>query len=365
MASLSSLNKQEREIKGKITKLRKQFREKKISKKQFDKGFEDNTRQLEDISKQKSELIGEPLPPLPPPPAKPKSHGFGLDAIKRSILGDDKPPKQEKPDFSKDLPEPPAPPKLFKKEVVKKVEVPVVKEKIREVPVFKEKIKEVPVVKERIREVKVPVIKERIKRVEVPVIKEIKVPIIKEKIRTVEVPSKDPALARRIEESVKELNNLRLDVARQGQEFAQMARDISELKKQMEGYSETRAQVKSLKANVDKIDFQELSQEIYAQFEKMKSSIKESEKKTDDVAERLNVELKTVKEQLNETKQAGEAMKDLDVSSMRRDVESLKQKSAYIEQHIERVDIRPVIEMIKDVENKVEGLRTSSALIIE
>jgi uncharacterized protein YukE len=365
MASLSDLNKREREIRGNISRLRRQFREKEISKKDFDKAFGASNSELEKITREKSNLIGKALPPLPPPPRPPeRSHKPSmLDAIKKSILQDKDIEPPGPPVLIREKPPEPGPVKTIVKEKIK--EVPVIKEKIKKVPVVKEKIKrvEIPIIKERIKEVKVPVVKEKIK--EVPVIKErikrVEVPVVKE----VKVPTGDPEMAKKLEGGLKEIDNVKLDVARQGQECSQMAREINDIKQRLKNLDNMKSELKSLGTRTENIDFQGLTQEIYSQFEKMNKDIRDSERRTDDLVERFNVEIKTLKEKMGETKQAKEHVEGLDISNIRRDMESLKQKSQYIEQHLERVDVKPIVEMIKEVENKVNNLRASSALIIE
>lgn len=333
MANLSDLNKKERKVQSEIDKYKKQYRKRDISKRDFNKELEAQNKELEKIHDEKSKLIGEDLGPLPPPPKPPKraSEKSGLDTLKESILG-------EKEDI-----EPPGPPVVLKEKLPK---LPEIKKTI-----IKEKIREVPVIKERIKRVEVPVVKERIK--EVPVIK------------TVKIPTGDPELGKKITENFKEISDIKIDVTRHEQELSQLMKDINNVREKIEKFGDMQAEVKAMRMRMDKIDFPGLTQEIYSQFESMNNSIKEFEKRTDDLAEKTNVELKTLKEKVDETKQAKEHVDNLDISNIRRDMESLKQKSQYIEQHIERVDIRPIVEMIKDVENKVSTLRASSALIIE
>ena len=526
MASLSDLNKKEREIRGEITQLRNKLRSNDITKDAFDKTFDKHSKNLEKIAEEKSKLIG--LPPLPPPPmhgdsdtsdkppapakmpappapakmpsppklndppAPPESTNgkAGLDAIKASILGKAPAPKPPGPELTpkstseKEPPSPPKPdktkaklsfsiPKIPKKaKMPKKAELPpppkampdviektTIKETIREVPVVKERIKEVkvpvikeievPVIKEIIKEV--PIIKERIKEVKVPVIKEKKVPVI----QIVKVPSGDPAIAKRMEESIKEINTLKLDSSRQSQDLSFMGRQLEEVKSRLQGVEDMKADVKAIGMRIDKVDFQGLSkdiydqfsklreilessagkadptlnlkvedlsddvgnlqsdvtrtetemtrfleevresvvklrkmeemipevgrlkkrlnevdfsglsQEIYSQFEKMNISIKESEEKTNEFMEKIRVEMKTVHEKASDATDSKEHVENLDVAGLRRDLEALKQKNQYIESHLERVDISPVVELIKEVENKVEAIKSTSALIIE
>ncbi len=400
------MNKKEREIRGSMSRLRRQFRDKKISKKDFDKAFGASNTELEKISNEKDRLIGEALPPMPPPPMPLRGkEGPGLDSIKRSILGrGDKGPGIPEPagkPAGRKGEEPFMPPLITKLKTLRgvktravargKAKPPAARGRIRDVHIIRETIKEVPVIKEKIREVKVPVIKEvpviktvkvpvikeKIKEVpvikkvtvikKVPVIREVKVPVIKEVpvIKTVKVPAGDPDMARKIESSFKEINNIKLDVARQGQELSQISREIGDIKQHLKNLDDMKSELRSLGARTEKTDFQGLTQEIYSQFEKMNSSIRESEKRTDDLAESFNVEVKTLKEKMGEATQAKERVDGLDISNIRRDMESLKQKSQYIEQHLDKFDVEPIVEMIREVENKVNNLRASSALIIE
>jgi predicted nucleic acid-binding Zn-ribbon protein len=343
MASLSDLNKKERELRGSISRLRKQLRDKEISKKDFDKAFKASSKDLEKISEEKGRIIGEALPPLPPPPRPSNKPGklSGLDAIKKSILRD------------RDI-EPPGPPLIIKQKPPEPPTV-LIKEKPPEsMPpktIVEEKIKEAPVIKEKIKKVPFPVIKEKIK--EVPAIKEAR------------APGPGPGMAKRIEENAREIRNLQVDLTRNEQEVAQFLKESREARQRLEKLEEMKGDLKALKSRIDRIDFQGLTKEIYGQFEKMNSSIREAEKKTDDLVEKFSVELKTLRESMGESVQAKEHVESLDISNIRRDMESLKQKSQYIEQHLEKVDMQPIVDMIREVENKVNTLKASSALIIE
>jgi len=346
MASLSSLNKKERKIRADVSKLRSQLRKKDITKREFDKSFEKLSLGLEKIAEQKSKLIG--LPPMPPPPKghfspipepprkehdseptavkknppdempKPpkQDDGFGLDSIKRTILGSNShdsskekpkadalppPPKtlksisksSKKDDTVKLLVESDKAPKaksvpnkpVAKKSASKKpkptpkLEVPkppvpttehtVVKETIREVPVIKERIREVPVIKERIREV--PVIKEVIKEVRVPVIKEKRVPVIK----TIKVPTDDPALAKKVAEALNAISEVNADVAIREKELQLLNKEIIDIRSRISSAEEMKIDVKALTMRIDKMDFTALSSDIYKQFNAIKESLEE------------------------------------------------------------------------------------------
>lgn len=319
MASLSDLNKQERKIRRDISQLREHLREGKISKNDFEGSLKPKNDELERISGEKSRLIGASLPPIPVPPrAPPREASPGLDSIKKSILGQEA-----------DITVPPRPPAAAGPGPKKKPKAgkapPSVKKKPRKAPA-----------KPTAR-----------------------------KARAAGPPAGDSALSDRIGGNFREISEMKSDIARHEGAYSKLKSEIDGIKKRSSGLDEVNSDVKALKLRIEKIDFQGLTKEIYDQFEKMNKSVKDSERKTDDLIEKMNVEIKTLKEKVGEAMQAKKQLEELDIPNMRKDMESLKQKSQYIEQHIERVDLNPIVDMIKELETKVSNLRTSSALVIE
>ncbi len=317
--------------------------------------------------------------------------------------------------------------KARKRAVKKRIKrVPVVKEV--KVPVVKEKIKKVPVIKEVIKEVKVPAgDPEMAKNIEknFKVMNDLKLDIakghqelssvkknmgsIKKRLRRADelrsevnalsvkvgkidfrglnqdIYNRFNAMKKSIEDGIKnaadsmsgsgfaehadensdDIKDLQSDINRSEKAISGILKETGKLAEMAREAEEMRSSMNTLKTKIGNIDFQGLTKEIYNQFDKMNTSIRESDKKTNDLVEKMNVEMKTVGEKMDETAQAREHVENLDIANIRRDMEVLKQKSQYIEKHIERVDIKPVLDMIKEIENRVETLKASSAMIIE
>ena len=378
MATLSELNKKERDVKGRINTLKRRMRKNKVTREEFDRTLELHGKELDKISDEKEKLIGLPPMPLPPKPGRHASD-TSLNDIKKVVSGIGI--------------EPPGPPVLLEPRKQKRFKIPKSPKrarlpKLKNLPKLKKlsRLPEPPkhtksTIEKKHKEVKT-IVKEKIKEINVPVIKEIKVPVIK----TVKVPRDDPKMASRIESLFRDMSNLKIDVARQDKDFSQMSTDIKNMQvdltrseREVSGFlkdigknteklvklKELEADVKELGSKLNKIDFKGLSQEIYTQFDKMNQGINESDKKIDDVIEKLNVEVNALKEQMKDVNTSKEHVEKLDIPNIRRDMEVLKQKSQYLEKHFESIDFQPIVDMVKDVENKVMGLQSSSALIIE
>jgi hypothetical protein len=289
----------------------------------------------------------------------PRGDDSDLGSIKSSVLGRSAsvpgtPKKAPKP--ASKTKEPPRPPLIAEHKPTKSETASETRAAAKNRPkpnASRRRIKDVHVIRETIREV--PVMRKA------PVMK--RVPAFKGKIS--KVPAGDTEIAKKIEGSLREISNIKLDVARQGQECSQMFREINSIKQRLKSLDGMKSELKSLGRMAERMDFQGLTKEIYNQFDKMNNGIKESGKRTDDLSERFNVEIKTLKEKMGEVDRSKEQIESLDIANVRRDMESLKQKLQYIEQNLDRFDFKPVMEMIKEVDNKINNLRASSALIIE
>ena len=426
MATLSELNKREREIKGKITVLRREFRDKKITKKDFDKSFESRSKELEKISEEKTKLIGLPPAPPPPPslrvkPTKP-SGGTTLDSIKKAVSGGDVeppgPPLRLKPKPSKPVrvskpakTSAPKKPKAEKtviikekikevpvfKERIRKVEVPVIKEKIKEVPVFKEKIKEVPVIKTvevpsgdsrlgaRIEEVFKDVMDMKSESTRIvndhnKMVKDIEridtrlhnlndlsaeVKIMRMRLKNFEEQGMGSEINEKVEENTDDIKDIQMDANKLEKDIDALTKESASVNKRLDGLESVLSDINELKKRLDKIDFKALSKEIYSQFEKMNDAIDKQEKASSSSIEKFNVELKSLSEKIDEFNKAREHIERLDIPNMRRDMETISQKNKFIEEQLHTIDVQPLVDMVKGVEEKVRDLQTSSALIIE
>ncbi len=447
MATLSELNKQERDIKGKISSLRRDMRSKKITKKKFDSQFESYSRKLEQISEKKNKLIG--LPPIPPAPRPSVAHFSDLGDIKKAVVsGSVEPPK---PPSAASEPARESGKKAKANEKAKagnaragqkgpskKAASPKSRKsdssgsRASETAPSKPKVitKEVPVYRDRIQRVEVPVIRERIKRVEVPVVKERvkEVPVIK----TVKVPADDPKIAKSLQKALSEVSNLKLDVSRHEKENTQIAKDIKTVRNDIDSMQGLKAELKSLDMRIKsmqkaealfdkgmnaersndikalqmdvnknereiegmatdikdlkqasesieplskdvsalrdrlgKMDFEGLGKEIYSQFQRMNEEISQSTERNDDAVERLKVEMKTLTEKLGSVQKMEEQFEQQDVPGLKRDIEALKQRNQHLEQQLSGIEIKPLVDMLRDMESRITHIQNQSAFVIE
>ena len=166
-------------------------------------------------------------------------------------------------------------------------------------------------------------------------------------------------------ENTTEIRNIQVDLTQKERELSKFINEIGEIRERVAAIEKIKTDVDDLKSRLIKIDFEGLSNEIYNQFERMNENIKQSDKKTDDAIEKLNVEIKTLKENMNEAMKTREHIEKLDIPNIRRDMEVLRQKSEYLQNQLERINIEPLVEMVSEVENKMSVLQASSALVIE
>jgi hypothetical protein len=93
--------------------------------------------------------------------------------------------------------------------------------------------------------------------------------------------------------------------------------------------------------------------------------VKESVKKNTHTVERMEAEVKFLKEDVGRVMGLEEEMNRLNMKSLTRDMESLKAKSHWLEGKIGTFDLDPVIEKISDMEDKIKIMKASQPLILE
>jgi hypothetical protein len=123
--------------------------------------------------------------------------------------------------------------------------------------------------------------------------------------------------------------------------------------------------VELLKSKVEGPAFKNLEDIIYNEFDKMNKIIEENKEKEKDFAESMKTQVDSMRKEIDGMKKVEEKLKALDVEGFRRDLESVKQKVKWVEDHIEAFDIMPLVELLKDVETRVNDLKVSSPVIID
>jgi tetrahydromethanopterin S-methyltransferase subunit G len=70
-------------------------------------------------------------------------------------------------------------------------------------------------------------------------------------------------------------------------------------------------------------------------------------------------------QRMNEIKSIEEELKTLNIKDITRDIEILKQKVQWIENNIEKINIKPLHERIQEIEHKINTVKISSPYVIE
>jgi hypothetical protein len=108
-----------------------------------------------------------------------------------------------------------------------------------------------------------------------------------------------------------------------------------------------------------------LEEDLVREFQHLKAEVKESVKKNTHTVERMEAEVKFLKEDVGRVMGLEEEMNRLNMKSLTRDMESLKAKSHWLEGKIGTFDLDPVIEKISDMEDKIKIMKASQPLILE
>jgi hypothetical protein len=104
---------------------------------------------------------------------------------------------------------------------------------------------------------------------------------------------------------------------------------------------------------------------IAAQIERMKSAMGEGGTKSREEIDRMSGTINELRREVEELKKIKNAINASDLSGLRRDIESLKEKSEWIEKQVENVDIEPLYELVKELEDRMSSRRVTSPVIIE
>jgi len=351
MASLSDLNKREREIRKALDDLKRGLEKNLISRSDYEAAKADNERQLKKIEEERKRLIGlpdlPPAPPIPLPPApeppkrkskekKPeRAAAPDSEMIKRAVLSNavpvkkiEKPKPEEKPP-APSVPEPPKKSKEKKKEEPKPSPEPKKKTTIK-----KPKKKPLPKPKKIVNAVK------------------------KAQKTKHASPLKSLSDVENLKEQGRELHIARQELEKVFDVALQNKEKLTELKI-------LKKEVEDLRKKIEGPDAKKIEEIVYSEFEKMNRIIEENSIKENNFMEQIKVEIDSLRNEIETIKKKENDIEKLDIAGLRRDIETLKEKTSWIEENIERFDIKPLYEMIKDVENKLNILKISSPLIID
>jgi chromosome segregation ATPase len=133
-------------------------------------------------------------------------------------------------------------------------------------------------------------------------------------------------------------------------------REIREMQIEMESLK---------KAVLSETNIRSLEHDFYREFEHMKKEMKESLEKNRDAVDRMEAEIKFIKEDIGRIMRIEEEMNRLNMKGLTRDVEGLKEKSNWLETSFKSFDIDPIIEKITEIEDKIKIMKASQPIVLE
>jgi hypothetical protein len=133
-------------------------------------------------------------------------------------------------------------------------------------------------------------------------------------------------------------------------------REIREMQIEMENIK---------KAVLSETNIRTLEHDFYREFQRLSKEVKESLERNSHAVDRMEAEIKFIKEDIGRIMSLEEEMNRLNMKSLTRDVEGLKEKSNWLETSFKSFDIDPIIEKITEIEDKIKIMKASQPLILE
>lgn len=359
MVKISELNKKERELKNTLENLKRDYRKNHISKNDYDRAVDEHKKGLSKIGEEKTKLIGKP--PIPPAPSK-----SPLSDIKRGIMAD----KATKP-FAKPAVKPVAdkvpkpPPKPVDKPVLSK---PAPKPDVKpfaEKPAMKpapKPIAEKPAAKPSVKPIADNVPKPPARRAAPKAI------TVKEPPKSPEpLPSAEDSQTR-ISRALKRMSDMDTETIKKvfeetQKEFLTFLVEVKKNREKIQNLENLFSEVNDIRKRFNAMDFKGMTDEIYRQFERMNSVVKENESKIEELVSRDESRIGALEKRVGEVSASLTSIPAVD--DAKRELESLKQKVEWLEKSRQEVDVQPVMDMVKALEEKLESLKVSSPYIIE
>jgi hypothetical protein len=119
------------------------------------------------------------------------------------------------------------------------------------------------------------------------------------------------------------------------------------------------------KAVLSGTNIQSLEHDLTTEFQRLSKEVKESVEKNRHAVDKMEAEIKFLKEDIGRIMSLEEEMNRLNMKSLTRDVEGLKEKSRWLETSFKSFDIDPIIEKITEIEDKIKIMKASQPIILE
>ena len=150
------------------------------------------------------------------------------------------------------------------------------------------------------------------------------------------------------------------------QKPAEMPQAISREAEILREIREMRLEMENLKSSVlSQTNIRTLEHDFLREFQRLSKEVKESAEKNRNAIDKAEAEIKFLREDMARVMSLEEEMSRLNAKSIARDVESLKEKSHWLETSVNGFDMDPLIEKISEMEDKIKIMKASQPLIIE
>jgi prefoldin subunit 5 len=147
-----------------------------------------------------------------------------------------------------------------------------------------------------------------------------------------------------------------------------LSREIDSLKKELE-QARKKAQQDSAK---DEKFFSRLKERevgdivtFQARLEKIHEEVKVEFKEVTDQMNDFRAQMTQFGKSMEDLRKVDDDIKKLDIKEIRRELEILKTKGHWIEDNLEKLDVKPFMDKMQEVEHKIDRLRATSPFVIE
>jgi len=145
------------------------------------------------------------------------------------------------------------------------------------------------------------------------------------------------------------------EALRQDKEIA-ILREIKEMQVEIENLK---------KATLSETNIRTLEEDLFREFQHLKKEVKESVEKNRHAVDKMEADIKFIKEDIGRIMSLEEEMSRINAKSVTRDIESLKAKSHWLETHMKGFNVDPIIEKIQEIEDNIKIMKASQPLILE
>jgi uncharacterized coiled-coil protein SlyX len=125
------------------------------------------------------------------------------------------------------------------------------------------------------------------------------------------------------------------------------------------------SEIRKTKEMLEDLDVKDLEKDVFGRVEQISRDISKSLEEQRKSIENTEIELSALKKSLDDFQSYEKGFIKMDTANLLRDVESLKTKTQWLELELEKINIRPLMERLDELEARLNSLRISQPMIIE